>query len=482
MAYAQSIAGVVYDKETNEPLAFANIGVVGKPNGSVSNINGQFYISLDGFVDSDTIVCTYIGYNPQRFHVGSLGKVLKIPMESSSVGIKGIVVLSKPIMVKEILQKMNDRKDSNYASLNVMDEVFSRSVNESRKKKLKIKFKNSTIDYFNDAMFQNLSQLLPPKSMYYEDWFYRNYHFGDKVKKQKVKGIAHAEGDFDELEVIGTEIEKILNKKTGKDTYWKVKSGVFSFKMDQDNQSGDSTKKPPHPRPGMNDSISNVVDTLALASSYDRLDSYIEKKVWSQEFIQGKRNYQYSLEGTTFISGEAAYVIRFYPKNNGMEGSMYVSMDTYALLQLNYKKAADTKNEGLKMLGIEYRILNEESIVYFHRYKNNYRLKYIMAKQVSKIGVKRPLGFVQKRKRFLFDKKTEEVEFKVDAVYVIKNIKEFLVTNTKDISQKEYQNVRIKKGLFPVFVKQYNDPNIWKGYSVIEPTKEMKAYRTQKKN
>jgi hypothetical protein len=280
MANAQSIAGVVYDKETNQPLAFANIGVVGKPNGTVSNINGQFYISLNGFLDSDTIVCTYMGYNTQRFHVGSIGKVLKIPMESSSLGINGIVVLSEPITVKEILQKMMERKDSNYISSNVMDEIFSRSVNESRKKKLNIKFKNSTIDYFNDAMFQNLSQLLPPVTMYYEDWFYRKYHYAGKVKKQKVKGIAHAEGDFDELEVMGTEMERILNQKTGKDTYWKVKSGVFSFKMDQDMQSGDSTKRPPHSRPERNDSISKVIDTLAIGKSYDRLDSYVEKEEW----------------------------------------------------------------------------------------------------------------------------------------------------------------------------------------------------------
>lgn len=60
-----SLHGIVINEESNAPIAFVNIGFIGKTTGTVSSINGDFTLNLDSISDNDTLRFSIIGYEPQ---------------------------------------------------------------------------------------------------------------------------------------------------------------------------------------------------------------------------------------------------------------------------------------------------------------------------------------------------------------------------------------------------------------------------------
>jgi len=53
---------------------------------------------------------------------------------------------------------------------------------------------------------------------------------------------------------------------------------------------------------------------------------------------------------------------------------------------------------------------------------------------------------------------------------------EYLVLDSDIITTKEYEEFREQKKMNVFYVDQF-DENLWKGYTIIEPTKQMKEYK-----
>lgn len=60
------------DSGSRQAIEFVNIGIVGKDIGTVSNINGVFKIFLDSEMDTDTLLFSAIGYEPQLIKIANL--------------------------------------------------------------------------------------------------------------------------------------------------------------------------------------------------------------------------------------------------------------------------------------------------------------------------------------------------------------------------------------------------------------------------
>ncbi len=63
------ITGFVLDKETNQPLAYVSIGVLDKPQGTVTDSAGHFSFSLNKDNLSDTLQISIVGYTTSRIAV-----------------------------------------------------------------------------------------------------------------------------------------------------------------------------------------------------------------------------------------------------------------------------------------------------------------------------------------------------------------------------------------------------------------------------
>ena len=60
------------DLGSRQAIEFVNIGIVGKNIGTVSNTNGVFKILLDSEMDTDTLLFSAIGYEPQLIKIANL--------------------------------------------------------------------------------------------------------------------------------------------------------------------------------------------------------------------------------------------------------------------------------------------------------------------------------------------------------------------------------------------------------------------------
>lgn len=90
--YAQLISGKIKDAKTNETLPYVNVGIVGKGVGTVTNIDGDFKLSLTGH-ESDSLRISMLGYRAQSFLIADLQKrsgVLSISLDPNNIQLKQV--------------------------------------------------------------------------------------------------------------------------------------------------------------------------------------------------------------------------------------------------------------------------------------------------------------------------------------------------------------------------------------------------------
>lgn len=72
--FGQVIIGTLINADSKQPIGFANIGIVGKNVGTVTDLNGRFKLFVDSKYDNDTILFSIIGYKPLLIKISDLRK------------------------------------------------------------------------------------------------------------------------------------------------------------------------------------------------------------------------------------------------------------------------------------------------------------------------------------------------------------------------------------------------------------------------
>lgn len=72
MLFSQNIVGKVVNTESNKPLEFVNVGIVGKNIGTVTGLNGLFSLEVDKIFDSDSLLFSSIGFTPLQIKIADL--------------------------------------------------------------------------------------------------------------------------------------------------------------------------------------------------------------------------------------------------------------------------------------------------------------------------------------------------------------------------------------------------------------------------
>ena len=131
-----SISGTVTDKNTGEPLAFVQIAIANSKNGTVSDINGRFDLSVTA---QDTLLrFKMVGYRPQTVKLkGHTSRRLRVSMVPEVTTLQTVNVTAKkgkreryrrknnPAV--ELVRKVIDHKSENNITAN---DHFSRRTFE----------------------------------------------------------------------------------------------------------------------------------------------------------------------------------------------------------------------------------------------------------------------------------------------------------------------------------------------------------------
>jgi hypothetical protein len=121
------VIGKVIDEKNDEPIQFANVFLVNKSIGTVSNIDGKFNLNLRSYDESDTICVSYLGYQNQKIPLSTIDSTfITVKLSQEDHKIKEVWV--KPVKPLELIEEAIQCIPKNYDNTpSVMTAFFRES-------------------------------------------------------------------------------------------------------------------------------------------------------------------------------------------------------------------------------------------------------------------------------------------------------------------------------------------------------------------
>ncbi|WP_044209721.1 carboxypeptidase-like regulatory domain-containing protein [Flammeovirga sp. OC4] len=482
--YAQEfIKGQVTDAESKEALPFTNILFSEKGKGTVSNAEGNYTINLSNLEDTDSISFSYGGYTTIKYLVKDIKKrsTLNVALKPLVINLEEVVITSKNISVKDIISKVEENFEKNYKKENVKEELFIHSFHRTTMNKDNpFQLKKSSFEEINQAKSDKIMAMLPDEFINYLDSKHSWYTGEDEHKLVAKKAISLEESSFQK---INKELEKTLNFLAediensfgNDDVYYRIKSGIIGTKL-KDEEEAES------------DSINSLNPDVLDSLHYNFKTKYVKngiEEVFNNvtdidsdylEFITKKGKYNFELEGATMIDNDVAYKISFTPKGGNFQGMIFVSSETFALLQMDIEYAPGKRGKHIQLLGIGFSENFKKMKVIFEKGETNYFVKYIYNQVDISFSFERNLSLLKKQKRFMFDKKLEEIKVKTNLHMSSVETRELLVLERKKITPDQFDQVK-EEEIVKVKREQKNSLDLWEGGTIITPTKSLEQYQ-----
>ena len=124
-----TVSAKVIDKETKESLIFATVGILGKPIGTITNMQGDFDFYIPSEYRNNNLVISIIGYNNYEAPVWTLlGTENQVIELGKSTTVLQEVMVTDSLMGGEILQIALSRIEQNYPMAPYMVDGFYRDI------------------------------------------------------------------------------------------------------------------------------------------------------------------------------------------------------------------------------------------------------------------------------------------------------------------------------------------------------------------
>lgn len=470
-----TITGLVVDSLTHEALPFTNVGIMGRESGTVSNSEGNYTLSLEGVSLDDTVFFSFVGYQQRKVTVNKLKQQSRVALLENTIQLSAFSVNSRELTPIEILDLLKQNYSKNHPQNLTHQKVFSRDASYTSIHESDIDFKKSSFEAIDGRFVYEFNQNMPEQINVYNDFLVDLYTHRSKRKLVPIEGQSLVENwsfdqEFDKrLNMLAGDVEENVREEK---KYFKVRSGIFAGKLDFGTDSTFTLT---------DDSLNYVTSPKFVRGDLNymiRTYSTIHSKRW--DFFSDYDLYQYTLNDVAVVNNELAYIITFSPaKRKGKyTGTVCVSVDNFALLQVDYKFSEGKTGRGMSMLGIEYQVADRSGHVIYERGKNAYYLKYLSRVSNEHFAIDRKISVMQKEENGLFDKTMQEVKVKINLDVTFEQKKELLVVSHRDISEGEYDEI-VEPELYKLKKVSNYSSDIWENSSILEPTKALKEYQQQ---
>lgn len=101
----RSYSGIVVDAETQEPLPFVNVGIVGQNVGTVTDEQGHFKLPVDDYLMNDSIRFSMIGYASETHLLGEMNMHYPsgiIPLKEKDMQLKEVEIAADKLKSKTL--------------------------------------------------------------------------------------------------------------------------------------------------------------------------------------------------------------------------------------------------------------------------------------------------------------------------------------------------------------------------------------------
>ena len=343
-------------------------------------------------------------------------------------------------------------------------------------KKLDFGFEKSTIEELNKKLIDSIRTIIPTKSSYYKEAVAELYGNYDRYKLNINKAAELYDKNSDiSAEGIGKKLEKIFNDNIKKDSYIKIKSGIFSTKMEVDSilKENEEVKAEVEKRKVEGDINFHKQIGNQIAYLYEQLFFSEDSKI---DVIDKSNRYNFSLENYTVINGMSVYIIPFSPKGGKeFKGVLYVNTQDFAIVRLDFENVKPLSKFGL--LGINYRNDVFRGKMLFDKDLNgSYSPRYLELNDGGYMGLDRPLKVIEKNKNVKGRRKQNELSLNLKIQGNQLSKYEFVVFESEAINQDYFDKIEEYKLVKATYLSQY-DPTFWKDYTIIEPNQAIETFK-----
>ena len=472
---SQTLSSKIIDGKTKKPIPYATIQY-GENKGVISNEEGMFSFTIDSTAQrQDSIYISSLGYEKKGVVFNNVLDSI-IFITPKAVELSGVYVFKKDLSIDEILDKMKNNLSKNYKNSYLKKRFFLRQSYHDRLKKMNVKFKKSTIKELNKKLIDSVISVVPRKSSYYTETLGDFYLSPNKDIANKLAIVKAAElydkNNEISLEALQERFEKILNKSVKKDSYLKIKSGLFSTKVQVDSlleNSEDAQSLQENATPEKSNFLPNKKRAMDV----------IHNRMWAKktnlDVVKKLNRYKFTLQGYDDIENQGVYVLNFEPKWRGdFEGTIYVNIEDFAIMRIDYKNVKNLRN--FKLLGFSQKNHTYKgSNVYTKTPNGDYTIKFSTFTFGSTTGVKRPLKIIEKNKHVKGRRKQNELKVDIDFVNELYSTSQLVVYDIENSNKTTLNGITENKKIKPSYLPAYN-PEFWKGFNIIEPNQAIREF------
>ncbi|MBQ4822050.1 carboxypeptidase-like regulatory domain-containing protein [Aquimarina sp. MMG016] len=469
---AQSISSRVVDKKTNKPVSYATIQL-SENTGIITNEEGRFSITLeDTTPKSDSIYISSMGYEKLGISIKSTIDSI-IYINPKAIELSGVFVSNKNLTVDEIIDNAKDNLEKNYDLDLTKKRLFFRETNNNYMNKLEIKFKESSIEELDKKLIDSIVQVIPRNSQFFAEALCDFYGNEDQQKLHVVKGARlYDKNNTGSLEGLYKKLEKIFKDNVKPNSYLKIKSGIFSQKVQVDSilnaNKSDGDKE-------------NIFFKSRKMNITNLFNDLFFQRGTKLDVIRKSGRYEFEHTDFTSIGENSVYIVNFSPKWRGdFKGTLYINTEDFAVMRIDFQNVKSLRK--IKLLGFSFEEKTYKGKAFFTKGSDGkYGLRFIEKSTGNKIGVDRPLKVIEKNKYVKGRRKQNELSLDLDVVSTLRNKYEIVVFDSNRISEAQFNDSKENKNVKATYLSKY-DPNFWKGYNIIEPNQAIKEFSAPEEN
>lgn len=482
---AQSLSSRILDSVTQKPIPYVTVQL--KNKGVITNEEGQFTFLLDESIqETDSLLISSIGYESLHKPISAFTENV-ILLSPKAIELREVIVSNKNYTADEIMELVEDNLEKNYNGDLTKKRVFYRTSSFDRWVKSDFTVKKSTIAILDQRLLDSVIASVPKYNPHYSEVLGDLYSGVEtsKLNLLKASKLYDKNTDFDE-EKMEERFNDILRENVKDGSYFKIKSGLLSFKIDADEVSTlfeediDSTdtaalnKEIEEKRKNKEEEKKNYAKwkRMALTDIFNGLPTEEDSDL---NFIFKSRKYNYYLKEFTYLDDDAVYVVDFKSKGSAdYEGTLYINSDNFAVLQVNYENIKSLRKFNL--LGVSANnYLAKGKIIYSKGSDGFYGLRYYESESASMVGIDRSLKIIEKNKIVKGRNKQNELSGRMDFAFNSIEKNEVVVFETENISQATFDSFTENNEVLPTYMANY-DPEFWNGYAILEPNAAIKQF------
>lgn len=283
---------------------------------------------------------------------------------------------------------------------------------------LNLDLKESSIEQINDNFILQITQSIPKQSSLHTEALYQLIQqdsLGDSARLLRGFQLEEESSKIDAENVAEFFLERI-EKSLSKGNYFKVKSGIFGGKIEEDDIDLDDLRPTKDSIIGENIDIAEM-HRVASAIGYQRFNEFNRYQPYESDPVVGvfkkPKRFDFQIVDYTYYKEQWVHVIAFKEKSKAQfYGELWINEGDKALVQFKFINTKPIKS--VKLLGFEYSEPRAQGQFLYKKFDDGtYRHYFGRLELDTRVSVNRPLSFIEKKKALIGGRKVNRVDLDI---------------------------------------------------------------------